>query len=48
MPKDVYEKLRGFLDTFPTGFPKTAEGIELEILKRLFSEEEAEIAVHLP
>jgi electron transport complex protein RnfB len=43
----VYEKLRERLDMFPQGFPKTESGVELEILKRLFSEEEAEIALHM-
>jgi electron transport complex protein RnfB len=44
---DVYEKLRERLDMFPQGFAKTKSGVELEILKRLFSEEEAEIMLHL-
>jgi len=44
---DVYEKLRERLDMFPQGFARTKSGVELEILKRLFSEEEAEIMLHL-
>ncbi len=44
---DTYEKLRQFLDQFPIGFPKTASGVEIEILKRLFSEDEAELATFL-
>lgn len=48
MELDVYEKLRERLDIFPTSFPKTEEGIEIAILKRLFSEKEAEIAGLLP
>jgi electron transport complex protein RnfB len=47
MPADPYVKLQEFLDTFPLGFPKTASGIELRILKRLFTEEEARITVFL-
>jgi electron transport complex protein RnfB len=47
MPTDPYVKLQEFLDTFPLGFPKTASGIELRILKRLFTEEEARITVFL-
>ena len=43
----VYEKLRERLDKFPQGFPKTESGAELEILKRLFSPEEAEIMLQL-
>lgn len=42
-----YPKLREFLDQFPLGFPETPSGIEIEILKRLFTEEEAKIAVLL-
>ncbi len=48
MSDPVYENLRARLDIFPTGLPGTAEGIEIGILKRLFSRDEAEIAVHLP
>ncbi|MHA1266032.1 MAG: ATP-binding protein [Candidatus Helarchaeota archaeon] len=44
---DPYEELQKFLDSFPIGFPATESGIELKILKRLFSEEEARIAVQL-
>jgi electron transport complex protein RnfB len=43
----VYEKLRDRLDMFPQGFARTESGVELEILKRLFSPEEAEIMLHL-
>ena len=42
-----YEKLREFLDTFPVGFRKTQSGVEIEILKRLFTEDEAELATFL-
>lgn len=44
---DVYVKLRKRLDMFPQGFPKTASGVELEILEDLFSEEETLIALEL-
>ena len=44
---DVYEKLRERLDMFPQGFPKTKSGVELKILKELFSPEEAEIMLFL-
>ena len=44
---DVYERLRERLDMFPQGFPKTESGVELEILKKLFTPEEAEIVLHL-
>lgn len=44
---NVYERLREHLDNLPVGFPKTESGVELRILKRLFTEEEAEMATHL-
>ena len=44
---DVYERLRERLDMFPQGFPKTKNGVELEILQRLFTPDEAEIMLHL-
>jgi hypothetical protein len=47
MPNESYDKLRDFLDQFSIGFPSTDSGVELKILKRLFSEEEAEITIQL-
>ncbi len=44
---DIYEKLRERLDMFPQGFPKTASGVELEILRHLFTQEEAEFMLAL-
>ncbi len=44
---NIYEKLRERLDMFPQGFPKTTSGVELKILKELFSPEEAEIMLFL-
>lgn len=44
---DVFERLRARLDMFPQGFPKTESGVELEILQRLFTPDEAEIMLHL-
>ena len=44
---NVYEKLRERLDMFPQGFPKTESGVELEILRHLFTPNEAEIMLHL-
>lgn len=43
----MYEKLRERLDKFPQGFPATKSGVELQILQKLFTDEEAEIALHL-
>lgn len=45
--RDVYKRLRAHLDSLPAGFPATEEGIELQLLKRLFSEKEAELACHV-
>jgi Pyruvate/2-oxoacid:ferredoxin oxidoreductase delta subunit len=47
MSDEPYFKLRAFLDQFPIGFPPTESGVEIKILKRLFSVEEAEIAIQL-
>jgi electron transport complex protein RnfB len=44
---DVYYALREHLDSLPAGFPSTESGVEIRILKRLFSPEEASLAVHL-
>ncbi|MBF0200688.1 MAG: 4Fe-4S binding protein [Desulfamplus sp.] len=44
---DVYKKLAEHLDKTPGGFPPTESGVELRILKQLFTEEEAEIAASL-
>lgn len=47
MTDSIYHKLRKFQDSFPIGFPETDSGVELEILKRLYTPEEAEIALNL-
>ncbi len=39
-----YEELAAALDRLPNGFPATPSGIEIEILKRIFSPEQAFIA----
>ena len=38
---DVYTRLREHLDRLPAGFPATESGVELRILKRLFTPDEA-------
>jgi electron transport complex protein RnfB len=45
--EEVYQRLARHLDRLPGGFPSTPDGLELRILKRLFSPEEAALAVHL-
>lgn len=47
MTTDVYQKLARHLDDLPAGFPATASGVEQRILRRLFSPEEAELALEL-
>jgi len=44
---DVYERLAKHLDNLPAGYPATDSGVELRILKRLFTPEEAEVAMGL-
>jgi len=44
---DIYEKLRTHLDSLPAGFPATESRVELRILKRLFTPEEAGLALHV-
>ncbi|HPC04406.1 MAG TPA: 4Fe-4S binding protein [Syntrophales bacterium] len=43
----VYERLRKHLDAMPAGFPATESGVEILILKKLFTEEEAETACRM-
>ena len=44
---DIYKNLAKHLDNLPAGFPPTDSGVELRILKRLFTPQEAEIAIGL-
>ncbi len=44
---EIYHRLAKHLDDLPAGFPATETGIELRILQRLFTSEEAEIALGL-
>jgi NAD-dependent dihydropyrimidine dehydrogenase PreA subunit len=43
----IYKKLQEFLDKMPVGFPATKSGVEIRILKHLFTPKEAEIAMNL-
>lgn len=45
--EDVYKKLAVHLDHTPSGFPETESGVELRILKQLFTREEAQLALAL-
>ncbi len=42
--QNVYENLAAHLDRLPAGFPRTPSGVEMRILKRLFTPEEAALA----
>ncbi len=44
---NIYRELQEHLDKLPIGFPATDSGIELRILKHLFTPEEAKIAINL-
>lgn len=44
---DVYRRLQRHLDRMPVGFPATESGVELRILRRLFTEQEARVALEL-
>jgi electron transport complex protein RnfB len=43
----VYKQLAQRLDTIPNGFPATESGVELKLLAKLFTPEEAALALHL-
>jgi electron transport complex protein RnfB len=47
MNKDVFIELAEALDQLPNGYPRTDSGVELRILKKIFSPEEAELASKL-
>jgi Na+-translocating ferredoxin:NAD+ oxidoreductase subunit B len=47
MAEDVYRRLAKKLDERPHGFPTTENGVEIEILKRIFSPDEAEMALKM-
>ncbi len=41
MPDDVYRRLATRLDTIPNGFPTTESGVELQLLAKIFTPEQA-------
>jgi Fe-S-cluster-containing hydrogenase component 2 len=47
MSTDVYERLAQHLDDHPSGYPRTESGVEMRILRRLFTPEEAELTLHI-
>jgi len=44
---DIYRRLQEHLDRMPVGYPATESGVEIRVLKHLFTPEEARIALHL-
>lgn len=47
MGTDSYRKLARHLDNLPGGFPPSESSAEMRLLRRLFTPEDAELAVHL-
>jgi electron transport complex protein RnfB len=47
MIPDVFRQLQRHLDNMPVPFPETKSGVEINLLKHLFDEEEANIALNL-
>lgn len=45
--KDIFKKLAIQLNKIPNGFPETKSSVELKILEKLFTHEEAEIACNM-
>jgi ferredoxin len=43
MRDEVYHRLAKVLDTLPNGFPATKNGLEIKILKKIFTPEEADL-----
>ena len=44
---DIYRELQKHLDTLPIGYPATKSGVEIRLLKQLFTPEEAKVATKL-
>jgi len=47
MEQEIYKRLAKHLDNLPGGFPPTESGVEMRILRRLFTPEEAKLALYL-
>jgi len=46
-PETLYRRLQQHLDRMPVAFPPTPSGVEIRILQRLFTPEEADVALEL-
>lgn len=47
MSSGIYRQLQEQLDQWSVGYPKTSSGVELKMLEKLFTEEEAELFLNL-
>ncbi|MFC1886401.1 4Fe-4S binding protein [Thermodesulfobacteriota bacterium] len=47
MSDELYHELRALLDKFPRGYVETKSGVEIKILKKLFTEADAKLTVQL-
>jgi len=47
-PDALYRQLQRHLDRMPVGFPATESGVEIRILRQIFTPEEAELALYKP
>jgi Na+-translocating ferredoxin:NAD+ oxidoreductase subunit B len=47
MNETVYSRLREFMDAMPGGFPATESEVEIKILKKLYTPDEAELTMKL-
>jgi ferredoxin len=47
MIDDIYAQLADALDKLPNGFPRTPSNVEVDLLKKIFSQDEAAVAAHL-
>ncbi|MBC2716125.1 MAG: 4Fe-4S binding protein [Desulfobacteraceae bacterium] len=47
MSDEIYHKLAKLLDTLPNGFPATPNGVEIKLLKKIFTPEEADLFMDL-
>lgn len=45
--RDPHQELAKYLNTLPAGYPPTENGLEIQLLQRLFTKEEAALALHL-
>ena len=47
MTADLYERLADRLNALPNGFPRTQSGVEVQLLRKIFSPEQVQIAATL-